>query len=347
MNAPALPAASPARRVLSATVKTALVGVLLYYLAQKGFLSWEEISGAYGDGLGWAVGGHVLLTSATILSIWRWQIVLRAQDIVLPFRRTLALGFIGNFFNVALPGAVTGDLVKAYYIGQDVEGRRARAFGAIFFDRVLGLASLIIVVAGAQVVGATLTGPPAVLEALRAFTVVLAVGTVGFFTYLFLVPEERDLVLRVFAALERRVHQVAALREFYLGMRAYHHRPWAVLRAMVVSCGIHLVVGLASTSFAWAMGERQLMPLQVYASVPLAFLVTMIPVAPGGLGTGHAAFLFLVRLAGSERGADVFTLFALNGFLVGAVGGLVYLRFRGGAGRAPAAMEPTTTTTPS
>jgi uncharacterized membrane protein YbhN (UPF0104 family) len=76
------------------------------------------------------------------------------------------------------------------------------------------------------------------------------------------------------------------------------------------------------------MGETQLTYTQVYGSAPLGFLVTTIPVAPAGVGTGHAAFLFLLQTVGSQRGADIFTLFALAQFFTGGIGGLVYLRFK-------------------
>jgi hypothetical protein len=51
-------------------------------------------------------------------------------------------------------------------------------------------------------------------------------------------------------------------------------------------------------------------------------------VAPAGLGTGHFAFAFLFGLLGSQRGGDVFSLYALCNILVGAIGGVIYMRFR-------------------
>ncbi len=69
-------------------------------------------------------------------------------------------------------------------------------------------------------------------------------------------------------------------------------------------------------------------PSQVYSLTPLGVLVTTIPVAPAGVGTGHAAFAWLFGLAGSPRGADVYTLFVITQLLVGAVGGIIYLGFK-------------------
>ena len=77
--------------------------------------------------------------------------------------------------------------------------------------------------------------------------------------------------------------------------------------------------------FFKAFGET-IHALQVFICFPLGLLVTAVPVAPAGVGTGHAAFSYLFQLFGSLRGADIFSLYVLNQFLIGAVGGMVYLK---------------------
>jgi uncharacterized membrane protein YbhN (UPF0104 family) len=57
-------------------------------------------------------------------------------------------------------------------------------------------------------------------------------------------------------------------------------------------------------------------------------LATAIPVLPGGVGTGHAAFSFFFDLLGSKAGADIFSYYVITQLIIGAVGGLVYLRFK-------------------
>jgi hypothetical protein len=57
---------------------------------------------------------------------------------------------------------------------------------------------------------------------------------------------------------------------------------------------------------------------------------------PAGIGTGHLAFGYLFGLIGSQKGADIYTLFAFTQIVIGGLGGLVYLRFKT---RLPAAMR--------
>jgi len=62
--------------------------------------------------------------------------------------------------------------------------------------------------------------------------------------------------------------------------------------------------------------------------VPLGLLVTAVPIAPAGIGTGHAAFGWLFLRLGSKAGANVFNLFILVQLALASVGGFFYLGFR-------------------
>jgi hypothetical protein len=169
-----------------------------------------------------------------------------------------------------------------------------------------------------------LTGARATLQ---VFVLVLAACVVAGVNYLLTVPERADILLKVMNAITTRVPKFGTLREFYMGMRHYHQTPNAFLWGLFISVLNHLVVGYAFFMFTRAL-EEPLTALQVYATAPPGILVTTVPVGPVGVGTGHAAFAYLFRMVGSQRGADVYTLVVLGQLMVGALGGLVYLRFK-------------------
>ena len=308
-------------------IKAAIVVALLYFLAQKGFISLKDTQRAFSrwDKLGPAA---TVMLICMFLGALRWQWLLRAQGIHLKFLRTLELTMIGNFFNIALPGAVSGDFVKAFYIGKEIHGQRARAFGSILFDRVAGLSALSFVSAGALLLGFESFRGQVVFVALRYLITFAALGSIAFYAYLFLVRERHDPLFRFFGLLERRIPKMGSIKRIYEGLRHYHHHRIVVLKILLLSVVVHLAVGWTCMQFAQALGESQVGLLPIYVVVPLGLLVTAIPVMPAGVGTGHAAFLYLFHLIGSERGADIFTLWALFNLGLGALGGLVYLRFR-------------------
>jgi uncharacterized protein (TIRG00374 family) len=306
---------------LKLLIKVTFVVALLWILAQKGFLSLSETRLAFArlDLILPAIG---LLLVTTLLGVSRWKLLLHAQGIELNWLRTLQLTMVGNFFNIALPGAVSGDFVKAWYIGREIPGKRARAFGSILFDRVSGLSALVLVSATAFVFGVE-TYPT-----LRIFMFIAGVAVIGFYAYLFLVRENADPVLRALKNAEARYPKAGSFVRVYEGLRHYHNHRGTVLKVLALSIAVHLMVGLACRNFAYALGDHQLPLLAIYVVVPMGLLVTAIPILPAGVGTGHAAFLFLFKLLDSDQGANIFTLYALIMITLGCIGGLFYLQFR-------------------
>ncbi len=304
-------------------LKVAFVGALLYFLSRKGFLSLAETGRALAEWQ-YMVPAYAAILLCSFLGIARWKWLLDAQGIHLTWKRAAQLTFVGNFFNIALPGAVSGDLVKAFYIGREVEGARSRAFGSILFDRVAGISALALVASGAMFFSLD----DVRVQGLRTIIFASGLATLAGYAYLFLIKPDHDPVLRLLRQLERRFPRAGSLVRIYEGVRTYHAYPATVLRVLLLSLAIHWLVGWACLQFAHALGEEFLSVRLLYVVVPLGLLVTAIPVMPAGVGTGHAAFVFLFKLLGSERGADVFSLFALAQITIGMLGGLVYLRFR-------------------
>jgi uncharacterized membrane protein YbhN (UPF0104 family) len=58
----------------------------------------------------------ILLAIQPAVTAWRWNLFLRAQAIGIPYLQDFGLTMIGLSFNVAIPGAVGGDLIKGYYV---------------------------------------------------------------------------------------------------------------------------------------------------------------------------------------------------------------------------------------
>lgn len=62
----------------------------------------------------------------------------------------------------------------------------------------------------------------------------------------------------------------------------------------------------------------------VFSVAPVGFLVEAIPLAPGGLGTAHLAFDYLLGLQGIPGGAGVFNAYFVVRLLVSLGGGVIY-----------------------
>ncbi len=311
-------------------IKLLLVVAFLYLLASKGLISIEKTKEALGHPE-YLVPALLVMFVGTFAGALRWQILLRAHGIQLAWSRMLQLHLIGLFFNFLIPGAVSGDLVKAFYVGKESNGMRAQAFGSILFDRIVGLSALIVVSAFALLFGLhDFAGTP-LLGAIKVFMITAAAIVIAFYTYLFLVREHHDPLLIFLRKVELRFSHRRALGSItrvYESVRHYHHHRIAVVQVLLLSIVIHASVGWAFMNMARALGDLALPVLSIYVVMPIGLVLTSIPVAPAGVGTGHAAFLYLFHLIGSDRGADVYSLFALGNLLVGLFGGLIYLQFK-------------------
>ena len=323
------PAPSPRRQFLGFAFKLALVGGLLFLLARKGLfsISIEETRRALTQ-WDFIIPAVLCFLTASALGVVRWQVLLRAQGIRLPWGRTFQLTYIGNFFNIALPGAVSGDLIKAIYIGKEVEGKRARAFGSILFDRITGLSALVIVCAAALAIGFEHFWGTPMFRAVQVFVSIAAAGFFGFYAYLLLIRDGHDPLLRLLERWSQRQARIGSILRVYEGLRQYHRNRGAVLQALLISIVVQVLIAFMCSRLALALNESQIHLLPILVVVPLGLLATAIPLLPGGVGTGHVAFFTLFALIGSQRGGDIFTLFLVMNLALGAVGGLIYLRFK-------------------
>jgi uncharacterized protein (TIRG00374 family) len=308
-------------------LKGAFIVCLIGYLIQKGFISTRATLSAL-DRREIIIPVGIALLLSTFLGIFRWFLLLQAHQIRIPFQRVVQLGLIGTFFNVALPGAVSGDLVKTYYVGMEVPGKRTLAFGSIFFDRIAGLSALALVSAGGLFLNYDAYRGTPLLAALGWIIRAAALSVVLFYSYLFILKEKHDPILKGMQRLEKLQPKLHAFTRIYLSLRHYHRHKLTVLSVLALSIAIHLIMGWICYQLGLALGEAQISLPSLYVILGIGLLITAIPIAPGGIGTGNAAFFYLFHLLGSSRGGDVFSLLALLNFGVAALGGLVYLRFK-------------------
>src|SRR5271156_6784412 len=82
----------------------------------------------------------------------RWFYLVRVIEPSFRFSATMLLGFIGMVFNLVIPGAVGGDLIKAAYLVR-MRVKKTQAIASMVIDRIIGLLALftLATIAGALV----------------------------------------------------------------------------------------------------------------------------------------------------------------------------------------------------
>ncbi|MBU6154969.1 MAG: flippase-like domain-containing protein [Bdellovibrionales bacterium] len=324
------PKVSPKER-LKLFLKFALVAAVFFFLHQRGFITAESFRKLVASPLTWLFCTFLTILN-TVLGALRWQVLLRTQDVVLSFREVFRLNMVGSFFNIALPGAVSGDFVKAVIVARKFREKRALIFGSMIFDRILGVSAMVFVGAISAILSVLVPWGGSLPQVLLVSIWAVGAGAAFFFVYLFL-SHKKDPLLAVLQIFTRRSEKLGSIERLYQGVMGYRAHPRRILKAIGLSIAIHLFLILLAFFITKAISDQSLSVFAIAVVVPIGMLATTIPVLPAGVGTGHAAFLGLFHLVGSDQGAEVFSMIVLYQVLLGVIGGLVYLRMLAGTHR--------------
>lgn len=274
---------------------------------------------------GYLAAGIVCVASAISLGAVRWHIILGVPGIHPPFADTFRLTCIGTFFNACLPGCLSGDTVKAYYVVRDhTEKKVAEAAATILVDRVIGMAAFMCIASVALAVSARhLLAEPRLRP--------LVAGIVALFAVVWAL---------IFATLSRRLR---ARRRRWLGKRGkvgqflmrldeavsvYREERAGAWLGMGISAVGQLLNVLGCYFFGRAMGDGFLPLVEYMYLVPVAMGGNFIAITPMGVGIGESCFEGLFRLRGSEFGAEIQVLWRLGTVPIGLLGLLFYVMRR-------------------
>lgn len=235
-----------------------------------------------------------------------------------PLGRLLEIFFVSTFLGTFLPVSVGGDAVRAYSLSRDsVSG--ADAVASVFMDRMLGVASLLVLGMISLLLARDLADNSAVLGA-------LALTGVACLVTMLMIFSERGGVwcaglvsaLPV-AKLNRAGHAIVRSVQRYA---RFHRR---LLNVLAASIGVQVLRVIQAYCLGRALGIDA--EVSVYfAFVPIILMVMLLPVTINGLGTSQAAFVWFFARTGVPH-APAFALSVLFvglGIVGNLPGGLLY-----------------------
>lgn len=311
--------------LLKLVAKFAFAFGILWYMVAKGKLDLDVVRRGFSH-LDDLAGAAALVLLALVFSLYRWKLLLLGQNVELTAGQAIRYGMIGAFFNTTMPGAVSGDLIKAWYVISDFRGRhKTPILTSILLDRVLGVFGLVIVAASPILLFGPAVWAIAGLHKVIVPVLALFAGVVGFFVYVLLSAWGPLAYLRQRAAALEGNRVARTLLQAYDSWTGYRTRPGILAATLALSVGNFLCMTGVALLCGHAIGETHLSTLNYFLLVPIGLLATAIPVAPAGLGVGHAAFNWLFLLAGSPNGPELFTMMVTIQILFNLSGVVFYL----------------------
>lgn len=259
-----------------------------------------------------AAGVLLLMLLLSLLSILRWQIVMRQFGRILGFGLTARLFFEGLFFNQALPSTVGGDGVRIYRsfrAGLPL----AAAINSVILDRVLGLTSLMLLAALAQ---------PLFYDRVESMAARLS------FTAVFIIAVAGILLLLLLAYLPPRSRRWKVMR----GLIALSHAarrafatPGILIPVTILSVIGHLISVVVFFMLAESL-DLGVSFLDCLVMVPSVLLLATVPVSVAGWGVREGAMVAAFGLLGVPAGgaAAASVLFGLGMAITALPGGLLW-----------------------
>jgi len=291
-----------------------------------------------------------IYTAAVLLTLLRWYILVRAQDIPFRIPDAFRLGMIGLFFNTFMPGSVGGDVIKAAFLAKEQKDRRTVAVATVIMDRAIALWALVWFVAISGVIfwagGLLQAGAEAAsLLVIRAAVAVVVVSLAAWAALGFLPPHRAEK----FAGRLVRLPRVGvSASEFWRAIWMYRCRQRAVWLVMGLSWVGHVGFVLAfyfSVLTLWdANDPAQTIPTlaEHFLLVPIGLVINAMPLFPGGAGIGELGFGGLYRWFGAAAASGILGSLVQRvlAWVLAVAGLLVYLRLKAKLPAAAAAPEP-------
>jgi uncharacterized protein (TIRG00374 family) len=254
-----------------------------------------------------------------LLTGYRWQILLVAQDIKIPLKTLIASLFVGQFFNSFLPTTIGGDAIRAYDTAV-ASKESAKSVTTVFMDRFIGVLALVLLAVLALLV-ALLMGEDVSYFLIPVLSVFL-LCVIGL-----LIVLNNSLVMMFANALRKlKLTRIAdQVEKVYRSIREMRGDTRTLWIAFVVS--LLLQVNVVVFHYFISLSLNLDVPIIYYfIIVPVALTILIFPFSINGIGLREGVFVFLLAGLGVPS-SDAIALSLLSFILLltqSVIGGVIF-----------------------
>ena len=235
----------------------------------------------------------------------RWSLFLPEG---MKYLKLLSLYFIGAFFNTLIPGLVSGDAVKAFYLYKHTgKGTGGTSIASVFMDRYMGLVAMVGIGFIAFLIGFSHIKGTQMVWLIPAFAGAFSLGS---------------LVLW-----KINWGRIKALSTFYAPLMEYKKEKTVIYKGLLLGFAIQSIFIAVVYMLSLSIG----LDVKIFyylMFVPIISVATSIPISFAGLGVREAGFVILFGIVGVAKEAAItlsLLVFIVMTF-VSLLGGIEYLR---------------------
>jgi glycosyltransferase 2 family protein len=222
-----------------------------------------------------------LLLTQSLLSAYKWQIIIRSEGPFIPYTFLLRSYLIGNFLSLFLPSSFGGDVYRIYAL-RTYNKNDFQNTSSVLFDRISGLFALL-----------TLS--------LLSFTLFYRNALDGriFFAYAGVVIVFLLMTSQWFLKLTEKVQSriVSFPRKILVSFNQYKKNIFILTAVLFISIAFQSNIVIINKVFASAL-RIDIDIFYLFMVIPLVLLTEALPISINGLGVREGALVFFMQQAG-------------------------------------------------
>ncbi|MBF0382138.1 MAG: flippase-like domain-containing protein [Magnetococcales bacterium] len=219
----------------------------------------------------------------------RWNVLLRSQKVTLPFRWVHSMTYLCVCFNLLVPGAVGGDALRMGYAAQAVPERKGATILTVFADRFIGLYALLVLsFIGVLISFSAVMSVTPLKFMFFAVSIIVVGGPLAVVVLLTLLPRITWLRSYIDTPHPGRIWQT--INTIIDAVRHFVSAKGKVILAIFFSMLAQIFQVISLVWIAYSLDMLTIPAENFFVAAPLAWVANVIPISPGGLGVGEAAF---------------------------------------------------------
>ena len=307
------------KKIINNALKFLLAAGIIYWLIQKGKLDPKSALMLFSNFSVLIPVLFIILFQILITSI-RWRALLEIKtDKLKNTQRLFLIQWIGQFFSSALPGAVTGDIIKLGYVNKmDESLSRKFLFLSILLDRVMGLIGLLLISGVSSLIfyNDLVKLSPEMNNIIFFNLLLLLCSFIGIGIFClpdYLIDNLKDLI---------KIKKVTDLLE---GFKSLKLKKTLIVKLILMSAFTQILAIISFHLINLDFYESSVRLQDLLTIIPIGQLAIAIPISPAGLGVGHLAYQKLFSFINQSNGATLFNNFWLISLSVNILGFIPYV----------------------
>ncbi len=278
------------KKRLLTLVKVSVTFTILYLIFKRFEIGFGDIVESFGHRPAWFLASFAMQVGAIIFSIMRWNVLLRGQDLAVPFPHIVKTFLVGRFLGTFTPTGAGLEAYKAYDIARYTQ-RAEASVSVVIIEKMIGTffsLSLLVLLTLPFFAGVI---DPRFLYVFGAFFGMLLVAAL---VLLF----RPGLITRLLAfnfPLKAKIE--GPLANMVDAFTVYSKRRASLLAAVALGLGVYLFWFLTYYTNSLALGAGIALG-DVLKVGPMTQIATMIPLSIAGVGLREGAFMGLLDQLG-------------------------------------------------